>query len=52
MTDLIDCRTRSRALVAVVAGVLGLLAIEYREEPQTTAVDFLSRWSTSSPSFG
>jgi DNA-binding CsgD family transcriptional regulator len=41
MTELLDRRTRIWAAVAVVAGVLALLAIEYREEPGMRAVDFL-----------
>jgi DNA-binding CsgD family transcriptional regulator len=41
MTELIDRRSRIWAAVAVVAGVLALMAIEYREEPQSTVVDFL-----------
>ena len=41
MTELIDRRSRIWAAVAVVVGVLALMAIEYREEPQSTVVDFL-----------
>lgn len=41
MTELLDRRTRIWAGVAVVAGVLALLAVEYREEPGMRAVDFL-----------
>ncbi len=40
MTDLIDRRTGMWAAVAVVVGVVALLAIEYREEPEMRAVDF------------
>lgn len=41
MTDLLDRRTRIWAAVAVVAGVVGLLALEYVEEPEMRAVDLL-----------
>jgi DNA-binding CsgD family transcriptional regulator len=41
MTEMIDRRARILAAVAVVAGVLALLAIEYREEPQSSLVDVL-----------
>ncbi len=41
MTDLLDRRTRIWAAVAVVAGVVGLLALEYAEEPEMRAVDLL-----------
>jgi len=41
MHELIDRRTRIWAVVAVAIGVLALLAIEYREEPQMRAVDVL-----------
>lgn len=41
MTELIDRRTGAWAAVAVVVGVLALLAVEYREEPEMTAIDFL-----------
>jgi DNA-binding CsgD family transcriptional regulator len=41
MTELIDRRTRIWAAVAVVVGVLALLAVEYREEPEMRGVDFL-----------
>jgi DNA-binding CsgD family transcriptional regulator len=41
MTELIDRRTRIWAGVAVVLGVLGLLAIEYREEPEMRLADLL-----------
>ena len=38
MTELIDHRTRVWAAVAVVIGVVALLAIEYREEPDMRAI--------------
>ncbi len=41
MTELIDHRTRVWAGVAVVVGVIALLAVEYREEPEMRAMDFL-----------
>ena len=41
MTELIDRQTRIWAGVAVVVGVLALLAVEYREEPEMGAADFL-----------
>lgn len=41
MNELIDRRTRGWAAVAVAIGVLALLAIEYREEPQMRAIDVL-----------
>ena len=41
MTELIDRRTSIWAALAVVAGVLGLLAIEYREEPGMRPIDLL-----------
>ncbi len=41
MTDMIDRRTRAWASLAVAVGVLGLLAIEYREEPFTSALDLV-----------
>ena len=41
MTELIDRRTRIWAAAAVVIGVAAMLAIEYREEPEMRAVDFL-----------
>lgn len=41
MTELIDRRTGVWAAVAVVIGVLALLAVEYREEPEMRAMDFL-----------
>ena len=41
MTELIDRRTRIWAGVAVVVGVVALLAVEYREEPEMRAVDVL-----------
>lgn len=41
MTDLLDRRTRVLAIVAVVAGIAIMLAIEYREEPQMGVVDLL-----------
>lgn len=41
MTELIDRRTRGWAAIAVVVGVAALLALEYREEPEMRAVDFL-----------
>lgn len=41
MTELIDRQTRLWAAAAVVAGVLALLGLEYREEPEMRGVDFL-----------
>jgi DNA-binding CsgD family transcriptional regulator len=41
MTELIDRRTRVWAAAAVVIGVAAMLAIEYTEEPEMRAVDFL-----------
>ena len=41
MTELIDRRTGVWAAVAVVVGVIALLAVEYREEPEMRAIDFL-----------
>lgn len=41
MTELIDRRTGVWAAVAVVVGIAALLAIEYREEPEMRAVDFI-----------
>jgi DNA-binding CsgD family transcriptional regulator len=41
MTELLDRRTRIWAAVAVGLGVLAMLAIEYREEPDMRAVDVL-----------
>jgi DNA-binding CsgD family transcriptional regulator len=39
MTEMIDRKARIWAAVAAPAGILGLLAIEYREEPWTSALD-------------
>ena len=47
MTELIDRQTRIWAGVAVVVGVLALLAIEYREEPGWARRSSCSRSSTS-----
>ena len=41
MTELIDRTSRLWAGIAVLVGVVTLLLIEYREEPQMTGVDFL-----------
>ena len=41
MTELVDRRTQLWAGVAVVAGILTLLALEYREEPGMRAIDVL-----------
>lgn len=41
MSELIDRRTQIGAGVAVVVGVLALLGIEYREEPEMRGIDFL-----------
>lgn len=41
MTELLDRRTRVLAGIAVAGGVAALLAIEYREEPEMRAIDFL-----------
>ena len=41
MTEMIDRRTRVWAAVAVATGVAALLAIEFREEPQSSFVDVL-----------
>ena len=41
MNDLIDPRTRNWAIVAVVAGVVLFLGIEWLEEPKTTPLELL-----------
>jgi DNA-binding CsgD family transcriptional regulator len=41
MNDLIDARTRNWAIVAVIAGVVLFLGIEFLEEPQTTPLELL-----------
>jgi DNA-binding CsgD family transcriptional regulator len=41
MNELIDRRTRIWAGIAVVVGVVAMLAIEYREEPEMRGADFL-----------
>ena len=41
MTELIDRRTRVWAGVAVVLGIVALLVLEYREEPEMRGTDFL-----------
>jgi DNA-binding CsgD family transcriptional regulator len=39
MTEMIDRKARIWAAVAAATGILGLLAVEYREEPWTSALD-------------